>query len=378
MINVFQPMLGELELKAIRKVVNSNWLGPGPKVEAFKSRFAEYINALPSELVPLTSCTEGLFQSLAVLNLNSNDEVILPTISFVGAAHAVRYSGARIVFCDVDAHTLNAREEHVLASLSSRTKAILLLHYGGHPGSIRETSKMAQERGIILIEDAACAIGSSVDNCMAGTFGDLGLWSFDPMKILVTGDGGMVRCRLAKIVERIQLNSFLGLKSTGIERSRENVPWWEIEPEWPGRRARMNDLTAAIGLIQLRRLPQFLKRREQIAIHYNAGLRGIRWLRRPPFPGKGEKSSWYFYWIQVSPAVRDKLAQHLLTKGVYTTFRYWPLHKTRMYARPAASFPGAEYASASTLLLPLHQSLSDNDVDQVIDAVKQFKSTSWR
>lgn len=371
MINVFQPDVGGVELEAVRAVFESGWLGAGPRLQAFLAAFARHLRVEPEELRSVTTCTEGLFQAVATLGLGPGDEVVLPSVSFVGAANAVAACGATPIVCDVDAHTLNPHEDHVAAALTSRTRAILVLHYGGHPGRIEAIAELARVRGVKLIEDAACAVGSSAGGQMCGTFGDLGVWSFDSMKILVTGDGGMIRACDPQLAERIGRETFLGIDAPGMAKAESGGPWWELDPVVPGRNARMNDLTAAIGLVQIGRLPELLARRAQIAARYTAALGDLEWLRQAPEPEPGAVSSWYLYWIQTAPGVRDALARHLLAQGIYTTFRYWPLHRMRMYADPRP-FPGADHAAACTLLLPLHANLSGADVEWVIDAVRGF------
>lgn len=251
MINVFQPSLGEQEAEAVLQVAEENWLGPGKQVQAFVASFADHIGVQPSELIAITSCTEGLFQILSAITFSPGDQVVMPTISFIGAAHAARSAGAEVVLCDVDPRTLNPCVEHIESRMTCRTKAIVLLHYGGDPGHIREIAAMARHKRVLLIEDAACAVGSSVDGQSVGTFGDIAAWSFDAMKILVTGDGGMIRLASPDLHHRVRLACYFGLAQSGIAKSTLSERWWEIEPLAVGRLALMNDLNASIGRVQL-------------------------------------------------------------------------------------------------------------------------------
>jgi dTDP-4-dehydro-2,3,6-trideoxy-D-glucose 4-aminotransferase len=369
MINLCQPQTGEAELAAIEGVFASNWLGVGPRVEEFERSFARYIGKPATEVLAVTSCTEGLFQAVAALDLGPGDEVVLPTVSFLGAAHAVRHSGARVVFCDVDPITLNPTAEQIEAATTPATKAALVLHYGGRPGSVAEIAELLESRSLLLIEDSACALGSFLDGQACGTFGDVGVWSFDAMKLMTTGDGGMVWSRDPEVAERIRRSIRMGVGSSGFDRRGDSSRWWEIDPQGTGRRATMNDVSAAMGLVQLQRVPDFLGRRREVAAAYDAALVELPWMSTP---GRG-KPDWapYYYWIHTAPGVRDRLATHLLECGVYTNFRYWPLHKTPMYGSGEA-LPGADLAAESTLLLPVHQGLSDSDVTRVIEATRAF------
>jgi dTDP-4-amino-4,6-dideoxygalactose transaminase len=369
LVNLFQPSVGELELSAISEVLSSGWLGTGERTAAFQREFAEYLRNPGGEFLAVTSCTEGLFQAVAALELESDEEVILPTISFVGAANAVRSAGARIVLCDVDPVTLNPTLEHVEAALTPATRAVLILHYGGAPGSVAEISWLTHRRGLTLIEDAACGLGSFAGERACGTLGDIGVWSFDSMKTITTGDGGMIWLRDSDVAARVFDAVRLGEGASGFARRAETSRWWEIEPRSPGRRAAMNDLSAAIGRVQLQRLPEFLTRRHQIAARYDAGLGDVQWVRLPPPLGEDEART--FYWVQVAQGMRDRLAEHLLAQKIYTSFRYWPLHKTRLYGCELP-FPGADHAAASTLMLPLHQGLTRADVEKVLLAIRSF------
>lgn len=369
MINLFQPSAGDAELSAIEHVFASNWLGTGARVEQFERAFAEFLGRPPSEVLAISSCTEGLFQAVAALGLGPGDDVILPAISFIGAAHAIRSVGARVVVCDVDSASLNPTVEHIERTVTPDTKAVAILHYGGQPGAVDEIAKFARARSLLLIEDAACSLGSFREGRACGTFGDVGVWSFDSMKIVTTGDGGMVWCRNERTAQRIRSSVRLGVASSGFGRRVGSSRWWEIDPSRAGRRGTLNDIAAAMGVIQLSRLPSFLRRRELIAATYDAELTDVPWLSAPL--RSSSPAARIFYWIQVAPELRDRLATHLLGRDVYSSFRYWPLHRTRMYSC-GGSFPGADRAAASTLLLPLHQGLSDRDVDHVLDAMHAF------
>lgn len=367
-INLFEPKVGEGELSAIEDVFASRWLGTGERVEEFESAFGDHLGRPAGELVAVTSCTEGLFQVLAALELGPDDEVVLPTISFIGAAHAVAGTGASCVLTDVDPVTMNPTLEHVEQVTTPATRAILLLHFGGLPGQVKEIAALAGRRSIALVEDAAVGLGSSAGGRACGTLGDAGVWSFDAMKLLTTGDGGMVWSRDHDLISRLRRNVKLGLGPTGFRRRDESARWWEINPTTAGRRGAMNSMAAAMGLVQLDSLPQFLERRNEIAAAYDRALTSLPWLTLQRWPTKAARS---FYWIQVDTSIRDRLAAHMLARGVYTTYKYWPLHRTKLYAS-VGDFLGADLAAATTLLLPMHQGLCNDDVSQVIAAIESF------
>ena len=371
MINVFQPSLGAEELAAVKGVIESNWVGKGKVTDGFEADFASYIRADRILVRSVSCCTEGLFQSMGLLGLGKGDEVILPSISFVGAANAVIASGAKIVFCDVDQRTLNATAETIQAKVTPDTKAMMILHYGGAPCEMDEITDLASRSGLALIEDGACSVASRYKGKACGTFGDFAAWSFDAMKILVCGDGGMIHCRTAKMAQRFEELVYLGLMTPSGTSSKAESKWWEFDISCDGRRAVMNDLSSAIGVEQLKKLPRFIARRKEIHAQYDRELGALGWLSTPPPLPSYCESSYYFYWIQTQPETRDSLAKYLKERDIYTTFRYFPLHWVKHYAAKC-SLPGSEQAARSTLCIPIHQGLSDDEVGRIVESVRQF------
>ncbi|MBZ8181786.1 DegT/DnrJ/EryC1/StrS family aminotransferase [Oscillatoria salina] len=370
-IGVFQPSLREEELAAVERVFASNWLGKGKVTEQFEKDFADHLGSDASLIRSVSCCTEGLFQSLSLLEIGAGDEVILPTISFVGAGNAIASSGAKPVFCDVNPRTLNPTVEMVEAKITPKTKAVMLMHYGGVPCDLDAMVSLMAEYKIKLIEDCACSVSSRWRGQACGTFGDVAVWSFDAMKILVTGDGGMIRCRTPEMAKRAESLLYLGLKTQSGLSSQAKSRWWEFEIDSPSRRAIMNDIAAAIGVEQLKKLPDFIERRRAVYQFYNEALVGETWLERPPSIPQEAESSYYFYWIQTEPLYRDRLARYLRDRDIYTTFRYYPLHWVKFFARQE-TLPYAEMAANTTLCLPIHQSLTENELSKVVDCIQRF------
>ena len=371
MINVFQPELGREELDAVARVFASNWIGKGSVTDRFEADFAAHLGVDRMHASTVSCCTEGLFQSMALLGVGRGHEVVLPAISFVGAANAVAAAGATPVFCDVDPRTLNATADSIGDKLSGRTRAVILLHYGGLPCELDPICSLLSERGIALVEDSACSVASTYKGRACGTFGDVGLWSFDSMKIVVTGDGGMIYFRDPAMRERSGPLLHLGLTSTSGFSSGAKERWWEFDVSEFARRAIMNDIASAIGVEQLKKLPAFMDRRRRVQCRYDQAFADLNWLRTPPPMSAYMTSSNYLYWVQTGRGVRDALAVHLRERGVYSTFRYYPLHRVRRYGSPV-DLPAADCAADTTLCLPMHHSLTDADVETVIAAVRAF------
>ncbi|MEU6021910.1 aminotransferase class I/II-fold pyridoxal phosphate-dependent enzyme [Micromonospora sp. NPDC047134] len=372
-INIFQPMLGGAELDAVAEVFESGWLGAGPRTLSFEAAFADHLGVNPADMIFISSCTAGLFAAIDLIDINPGDEIVLPSISFVADANAIVARGGRPVFCDVDPRTLNARLADVDRVLTERTRAVLLLHYGGYPGEIAQIAQRCRERGITLIEDAACAAASRVDGRACGTFGDISVWSFDAMKLMTTGDGGMLYVPDPELNRRARRLVYHGLdgsaftKATKATRTRR---WWELNVQDVGYRAIGNDLTAAIGSVQLRRLADFVERRRQIAAFYDQQLASEPGLELPPPLPPGHESSYYFYWVQMDAAIRDEVAAQLYQAGVYTTFKYAPLHRIPLYGG-AEDLPNAEQAADRTLCLPLHPALDDEAIATVVSELRK-------
>lgn len=381
MINVVQPALGERELAAVREVFESNWVGRGARTGEFEAAFARHLGVGREHVTATNSCTSATFIAMELLGIEPGDEVVLPTVSFVGAGNAVAARGGRLVFCDVDEATLNPSVADIEAVLTERTKAVVILHYGGYPGEVAEISRLCRDRGIHLVEDAALAVASTVDGRACGTFGDIGVWSFDHAKILVTVDGGMMYVRDPELAARAPKIAYFGLVQRGAgsaksfhsgydQALRSQTRWWDYDVTSFSGRSTTNDVLAAVGLVQLSRLGEFVARRRQIAQAYDAGLADVAGLRVPPPLPPGHTSSYYMYWVQFEDGIRDQVARDLYELGIYTTFRYPLMHQVKAYGSDAV-LPRAEAAAEKTLLLPIHQSLSDADVERVISAVRE-------
>ncbi|MEG9552085.1 DegT/DnrJ/EryC1/StrS family aminotransferase [Streptomyces baarnensis] len=373
MIHLFQPQTGDEELAAVSEVFADKWLGHGPRTKAFEAEFAAHVGVEPEHMIFLNSGTAGLFLALECLGLGEGDEVVLPSLSFLAAANAILATGARPVFCDVDPRTLNATAAHIEAALTGRTKAVIVLHYGGYPGDIEAVAALCRDRGVPLVEDAACSPGSRVDGRTVGSFGDLAMWSFDAMKVLVTGDGGMLYVRDAELAVRARRLAYHGLvQASGIGHAKVSHRWWELDVPEIGRRVIGNDMTAAIGRVQLRRLPEFLAARRRIVELYDRELAGTPGVLTPPPLPDGQESTYYFYWVQFEQdELRDIIASELLAADIYTTFRYAPLHKVAAYGHDGRALPSSDHAAVRTLCLPLHPGLSDDDVRTVAATLRK-------
>jgi aminotransferase len=381
---MYQPSLGKEELEAIKKVFESNWLGKGPKNDEFIELFAKklvtdnaagvgFAEAHPKNLLTISCCTEGLFQVID-LYVEAGQEVILPSVSFIAAANAIVAKGAVPVFCDVDTHTLNPTVEDIEKCITKNTAAVLILHYAGVPCDIENIAKLCSDHNVKLIEDNANSPFSRVHCKSTGTFGDVGIWSFDSMKQLVTGDGGMIYCKNAGDAEKLRKRCYLGLETKSGFSNSVDQKWWEFDISSPSRRCIINDIQAAMGIEQLKKIDSQLMKRKIIHNLYDKELSDIEWLTTPKSIPNYIDSSYYMYHIQmVNPKDRDKLAKYLRNVGIYTSFRYYPLHMVNYYFDEKCRLPHTEIAAKSTLCIPLHQSLSQSDITKIVETIRSFK-----
>ncbi len=374
MINVYQPSLGQEELNRIADVFKSNWLGKGKLTEEFEKSFACHLGVNAAHVLSTNCCSEGLFSSMHLMDIHPGDEVIIPTISFIGAGNAICACGAIPVMCDVDRRTQNVRAVDIEQKITPKTKAILLLHYGGVPCEMDDIIELAHHHNLKLIEDSACSVFSTYKDRACGTMGDMAMWSFDAMKILVCGDGGMLYFKDPEARTRASKWLYFGLESKSGYSNSVDKKWWEFEISCFGHRAIMNDVTAAMALEQLKKLPGFVERRKEIHRLYDSYLNEMDWLVTPLPLKEYQRSSYYFYPIQVKMNVRDNLAKFLRENGIYTTYRYFPLHRVKAY-EATGEFPNADFAADHTLCLPIHQALKDNEISYIAEMIDKFGKT---
>lgn len=361
MIQIFSNSLGEEELQAIKLVFESKWIGYGKETKLFEKELSDKINR---PILVTNSCTSALYMSMKILDIGKGDEVIIPSIHFIGAANAIIDVGAKPVFADVDLKYLNILPQEIERLRNKNTKALMLLHYGGHPCDMDEIYKYSKE--LYIIEDSANSPFSKYKGKNCGTLGDIGCFSFDAMKILCMGDGGAI-CMRGGLYNKALEYRYFGIKNqqSGID-SLNKERWWETELNCISNRNINCDILSAIGRIQLKKVDKFIERRKEIWGRYQGEL---FMFERPPEPLPQTQSSYYFYWIKSEE--RDKLAKYLIDNEVYCTFKYPPLHLIDYY-NSKVKLPNSELLNEKVLNIPIHQNLSDNDVSKIIETLKKF------
>ena len=367
-IPVARPEMGEPEWQAIREVVESGWVTQGPRVQAFEQAVAEFCGA--EHAVAVSSCTTALHLSLLVAGVEPGDEVIVPSMSFIATANAVVHAGATPVFAEVDPTTYNLDLEDVRARITPRTRAIVLVHQLGLPADVDAFTTLAREHGLQLVEDAACAIGSSVDDRRVGSHGNLTCFSFHPRKLVTTGDGGMVLTSSQEQADRLRLLRQHAMSVNDQVRSSSASVIRESYLE-VGYNYRLTDIQAAMGLEQLRRLPAMLERRQELAAAYDSRLAGHPVIETPVVPA-GTSWNVQTYTVRLpgwSAQERDAVMQHMLDAGVATRAGVMTAHREPAYADRGVSLPASEQASDSSLVMPLFTQMSDADLETCVAAL---------
>lgn len=349
-----KPIIGDEERAAVDRVLQSGMLAQGPEVAAFETEFAEhFVEGRP--VVAVNSGTAGLHLGLLAAGISAGDEVIVPSFTFAATGNSVVLAGGTPVFADIEPETFSLDPAAVEAAITPRTRGILPVHLYGHPARMRELEAIARRSGIALYEDAAQAHGASLDGRSVGTFGEFAMFSLYPTKNMTSGEGGMVSTSTPELARRIRL-----LRNQGMERQYEN--------EVIGFNARMTDLHAAIGRVQLTKIDAWTATRRANAAFFDAHLEGVL---IPPTVA-GAVHVYHQYTVRVTDdrdgfvaALRE---EHGVGSGVYYPVPNHRLPSLAPFA-PGVELPETERAAREVVSLPVHPSLTQSDLDRIVQAV---------
>jgi len=355
MIPIAKPLLGSEEKQVVNEVIDSGMIAYGPKTKEFEQEFADYVGVKHAVATP--SGTTALHLGLLSLGIDADDEVILPSFSFIASANAVLFCGAKPVFCDVDVDSFNIDPEKVEKLISDRTKAIMPVHLYGQSADMSPLQQIADDNNLSIIGDACQSHGATYDDKMVGSFGDLECFSFYPTKNMTTGEGGMVTTDSDELFE--QLNS---LRNHGRVKTQ-----WGYEHDRVGYNYRMTDLAAAIGLVQLKKLPGFIDKRRKNASFYDKNLENVK---TPTVLDKA-KHVYHQYTIQVEN--REELMMALKKDEIGFGIYYpKPLHQYPHLKKFAHNdLETSERLSDISLSLPVHPALTKKDLETVVSVVNQ-------
>lgn len=372
-----RPTIGQAEIDEVVDSLRSGWLTTGPKVVRFENEFLQWSGN--KEAIAVNSATAGLHLAVATLDLAQGDEVITTSITWPSTVNNIEICGVRPVFADVDRETLQIDPAEVEKHLSSKTRAVIPVHFAGAPCDLDPIKEICRAKGLSLIEDAAHAVGTVYRGRLVGSDSEFAVFSFHPIKNMTTGEGGMVLCNDQEMAKRMRRLRFHGISRDAWKRySKGGVPQYEVEE--PGYKYNMLDLQAAIGIHQLARIQEFNQRRAELAENYHrllAEIPEIRPLGQASYP---HHHAWHLYVVRLEIEAltinRDQFLAALQDENIGTGLHFPAIHLQRFYREKYGYKPGAlpntEWNSERLFSLPLYPLLEEKDQEDVAEALKRI------
>lgn len=373
MIPIAKPYLTEEEAKAAHDTILTGWITQGPRVAEFEEKFAAYTGA--KYAVALSNCTTALHLAMIVAGIKAGDEVICPSMSYIATANCIKYVGATPVFAEVNPENYNLDVADVEKRITPKTKAILLVHQIGMPGDIDAFAALAEKYNLKLIEDAACAAGSSYKGNRIGSHSELVCFSLHPRKVITTGDGGFVTTNREDYYQRMKLLRQHGMTVNDRVRHESSKIIFEDHIE-VAYNYRMTDIQAAVGIKQLEKLDWIVAERRKIALKYLEAFKHIDTIRLP-FESDDYFSNYQSFSIYLKencPISRNDLMQKMLDAGISTRRGIMTSHRETAYKSEAAGvhLPQSENASDNSIIIPLYVPMKDEDIDFIISKFSEF------
>ncbi len=372
-IRLFKPSFGEEELQNIKEAFERSWVGLGPNVNEFEKQWAEFVGA--EVAIGLNSATAALHLALAVFNFPEGKKVLVPSLTFSSTASAILYNRLIPVFVDSDPVTLGMDLEDMKRKWDKDVVAVMPVHYAGHPVPMDELMPWAREKGLKVIEDCAHTSGALYKGKALGTWGDIGCYSFEEKKLMTTGDGGMMVTNQAELFKDVKAMRWVGIDKDNWKTAKaytdanHDALHWFYELNVLGYKYNMNDLAAAIGLAQLKKLPAMNARRSEIIRMYMEGVEGLDGIK-PLLPYEPETYVYQMFGIRAEK--RDELMLYLKSKGIATGCHYTPLSMQPLFKPFAKGCEFIEKEADKFITLPLHADLTDEEVEYVIEHLKSF------
>lgn len=356
MIPIAKPLLGDEEINAVAAVLQSGMIAEGERVREFENKFAEYIGV--EHAVAVNSGTSALHAALLAHNIGNGDEVITTSFSFIATANSILFTGAKPVFADIEYDTFNIDTDDILEKITPKTRGLMPVHLYGHPAGMKAIMEIAQDHDLVVIEDACQAHGAMYGDKKAGSFGT-GAFSFYPTKNMTTSEGGMITTHDSKVAERARMIRSHGSKQRYLH-------------EVIGYNLRMNDISAAIGLVQLEKLDGFTQMRQRNAKILSDGLRDVDGITIPAiWDGCGH----VFHQYTIRAENRDELSAMLNGGGIGTGIYYpIPIHKQPVYRKLGYddNLPECEIAAQEVLSIPVHPAVSKDELMTIIEGIKKW------
>ncbi len=370
-----RPDIGQAEIDEVVDTLRSGWITTGPKTKEFEKRFAEYIGS--RHAIAVNSCTGGLHVALAAAGIGPGDEVIVPTMTFCATANVVVHLGATPVVVDVEPDTLNIDPQCLEAAITPRTRAAIPVHLYGHPCEMDYIVEIAEAHRMLVVEDAAHAVGAEWRGRRVGTLGQATAFSFYATKNLTTAEGGMITTDDDEYAKEMRIWTLHGISHDAWKRYSAEGSWY-YEVVAPGFKYNLTDLQSALGLHQLARLEEMTQRRTELASRYTEGLGDLPQIELPACRS-GVRHAWHLYPIRLRLNMltidRATFIEQLRAEGIGTSVHFIPLHRQPYYADrfgfEPSDFPVADAAYERLISLPLYTQMSERDIDDVIEAVRR-------
>ena len=360
--------MGQEELDAVKRVLESGWWGLGPTTKEFEEKFAQYIGV--NHAVGLNSGTAALQLALKLAGVQGG-EVITTSLTFISTNHAILYNNAQPVFADIEPDTLNIDVNDIEQLITDKTRAILLVHFGGHCCDMDPVMALAEKHGLKVIEDCAHACGASYKGKKAGSIGHFGCYSFHAVKNLACGEGGMITTNSEAEAKRLRSLRWLGIDQGTWDRADERKRYsWNYNVKELGFKAHLNDIPATLGLCQLAKLDKLNGRRREVAGMYTEALSKLDWIE-VPVEKDYTHSSYHNYVIKLDN--RDNFIDYMGQKGISIGMHYYPNHLYDMYKPYYRQLPVAEEIWKRIATLPLFPDLTDDEVNYILDSIKTFR-----
>ena len=376
MIPIAKPYLTADEAQSAYDTILTGWVTQGPRVEEFENKFCEYTGA--KYAAAISNCTTALHLAMIIAGIGKDDEVICPSMSYIATANCIKYVGAKPVFAEINPDNYNIDIKHVKKLITDKTKAVIIVHQIGMPADIDEFKKLCDQNNLKLIQDAACAAGSSYKRKKIGSHSDIVCFSFHPRKVITTGEGGMITTSNPDYIKRIKLLRQHGMSVNDRVRHESGKLLFEDHLEL-GYNYRMTDIQAAIGIRQLEKLDWIINERRKIALRYIEELKDIDCIKLP-IEKEGYFSNYQSFSIYLKkncPVSRNELMQKLLDAGISTRRGVTTSHRETAYKSEYKNLhlPVSEDAADNSIMIPLYIPMSDEDIDLVISKLKEFLIT---